>query len=155
MCAREHPPDDDRQPPRGLADALSRWDAEQGWMRSAPGREADTTEHMPPPESTPGRLSPRADQGRPAPPAVDSWDAVVPREPQAQRSADPWAPVAEPELWTPPGDTVYRPVRSREPSLPERWPSEASATSRIGPEPGTPAAREPESVGGRTSPPGR
>ena len=120
MCAREHPPDDDRQPPRGLADALSRWDTEQGWMRSTPGREADSTEHVPPPESTPGQLFQPADQRRPAPPpAVDSWDAVVSREPQAPRSADPWAPVAESEqeLWTPPGDTVYRRVRPREPTL--------------------------------------
>ena len=154
MCAREHPPDDDRQPPRGLADALSRWDTEQGWMRSMPGREADSTEHVPSPESTPGRPSPPADQRGPAPPpAVDSWDAVVPREPQPPRSADPWAPVAESEqeLWTPPDDTVYRRVRSREPTLPERWPSEASATSRTGPAPDTHAAsgREPESTGGR------
>ena len=72
MCAREHPPDDDRQPPRGLADALSRWDTEQGWMRSTPGREADSTEHVPPPESTPGQLFQPADQRRPAPPPMRS-----------------------------------------------------------------------------------
>ncbi len=40
MCARKHPSDDDRQHPRGLADALLRWDTDQDWMRPTPGREA-------------------------------------------------------------------------------------------------------------------
>ncbi|HEX2550893.1 MAG TPA: hypothetical protein VHK64_04805, partial [Nocardioidaceae bacterium] len=83
MCARKHPSDDDRQRPRGLADALSRWDTEQDWLRLTPAREAERTEHVPPPESTPAWFAEPADQRRPAPPpTVDSWDAVVAREPQ-------------------------------------------------------------------------
>ena len=135
MCARKHPSDEDRQRPRGLADALSRWDTEQDWLRLTPAREADSTEHVPPAESTPARFAESAesaDHGPPAPPAVDSWDAVVPREPQAPRSADPWAPSteSEQELWTPPIDTVYRRVRSLESGPPERWPSQADAPGR-------------------------
>ena len=122
----EHPSDDDRQRPRGLADALARWDTEQGWMRSTPGREADSTEHVPPPESTPAQFSRPADERRPAPPPMaDSWDAVLSRDPQAPRSADPWAPAADSEqeeLWTPPGDTVYRRGGPREATLSERGP---------------------------------
>jgi len=133
VCARKHPSDDDRERPRGLADAVSRWDTEQDWLRLTPAREAERTEHVPPPESTPAWFGGATDQRRPAaPPAVDSWDAVVAHEPQAARSADPWAPSTEPEqeLWTPPVDTVYRRVRSLEPGLPERWPSQADAPGR-------------------------
>lgn len=45
---------------------------------------------------------------RQPPPAVDSWDAVVPPGPRAPRWADPWAPATEPEqeMWTPPVDAV-------------------------------------------------
>ena len=150
MCAHEHSSDDDRQRPRGLADALSRWDTEQGWMRSTPGREADSTEHVPPPESTPAQFSPPVDQRRPAPPPmVDSWDAVVSRDPQAPRSADPWAPAADSEqeeLWTPPGDTVYRRGSPREATLSGRVPSQADPSATPEPERSTqPPA--PESVG--------
>ena len=132
MCAHKHSSDDDRQRPRGLGDALSRSDTEQGWMHSSPGRDADSTEHVPPPESTPARFSQPTGQRRPAPPpAVDSWDAVVSRDPQASRPADPWAPAAEPEqeLWTPPGDTVYRRVHSGDSGLPERWPSPSGSAT--------------------------
>jgi len=132
VCAHKHSSDDDRQRPRGLGDALSRSDTEQGWMHSSPGRDADSTEHVPPPESTPARFSQPTGQRRPAPPpAVDSWDAVVSRDPQASRPADPWAPAAEPEqeLWTPPGDTVYRRVHSGDSGLPERWPSPSGSAT--------------------------
>ncbi len=151
MCARKDPSDDDRQRPRGLADALSRWDTEQGWMRSTPGREADSTEHVPPPESTPAQFSPPADQRRPPPPpAVDSWDAVVSRDPRTPRSADPWAPAADSdqELWTPPDDTVYRRVGPREAALPKRWPSQANSSAST-PEPGRSTQPPPSESFGR------
>ena len=104
MCAREHPSDDDRQRPRGLADALSRWDTEQGWMRLDAGSRGG--QHG-------ARAAARVDAGpvlpagRPPPPraaaAVDSWDAVVcaraagaavrrsrgPRPPSPSRSCGP------------------------------------------------------------------
>ena len=119
-------------------------------MRSTPGREADSTEHVPPPESTPAQFSRPADERRPAPPPMaDSWDAVLSRDPQAPRSADPWAPAADSEqeeLWTPPGDTVYRRGSPREATLSGRVPSQADPSATPEPERSTqPPA--PESVG--------
>jgi MinD-like ATPase involved in chromosome partitioning or flagellar assembly len=133
VCARRHSADDDR--PEGLADALARWDTEQGWMRATPGP-GPGAEHVPPPESAPpppGPTSwnvpapptaagppsanwpePPARRLPPPPPAPDSWEAVLSAEPQPSRSADPWATSdagspedPEQELWTPPQEPVY------------------------------------------------
>ena len=150
MCARNHPSDDDREPPRGLADALARWDTEQGWMRSTPGRDADSTEHVPPPESTPAQLSPPADRRRPTPPpVVDSWDALVSRDPQPPRSVDPWAPApaaaeAEQELWTPPGDPVYRAIHR--PQVPRPRPSAGRRRPRLPRAAPTPSTEPPAAL---------
>jgi hypothetical protein len=137
VCAHKDSSDDDQGRPRGIADALARWDTEQGWTRSTPDRGSGQDGPADPaaqPESTPARFSPPADPRRPTPPpTVDSWDAVVSGDPRPSRSADPWGPATdepEQELWTPPGDAVYRRVHGRrESSLPERWPSQAGASA--------------------------
>ena len=139
MCARRHSSDDDREKPQGLADQLARWDTEQSWMRTSP-ESGPASEHVEPPELAPARYSVPLEPRLPAPPPVpDSWDAVLSAaEPPPTRSADPWAtppPAAlddpEQELWTPPQDTVYRPVHppaAGRSGLPERWPSQAGAS---------------------------
>lgn len=111
MCARRHSADDDREQPPGLADALARWDTEQGWMRATPAA------HVEPPESTPASHSPPGL----SPPVPDSWEAVLSAEAPPSRSTDPWATPApaalddpEQELWIPPEETVYRPARGSE-----------------------------------------
>ena len=133
MCAHQHPSDDDRQPPRGLADALSRWDTEQGWMRSTPGHEADGTEHVPSPESTPGQFFPPADQSRPrrrrrSTAGTRSCRATPERRGPPIRGLRPPSPSRS--CGSHPATRSIAGYGPREPTLPERWPSEASALRR-------------------------
>lgn len=148
MCARRHSADDDRERPPGLADALARWDTEQGWMRATPAAQVE------PPESTAASYSP---PGLPPPPsAPDSWEAVLSADAPPLRSTDPWATPApaapddpEQELWTPPEETIYRPARGSEPS--EGLPVDAApgwSGARDEPSPASePAAHEDHSTG--------
>jgi hypothetical protein len=115
VCARKHPSDDDRQHPRGLADALSRWDTEQDWMRPTPGREADSSEHVPPPESTPARLPQPPDnaQIRKADPRADPRADQRPDQ-RAFARPDPRAdPRADPARFAGRCPAHRRPIRGR------------------------------------------
>lgn len=126
MCARRHSADDDREQPPCLADALARWDTEQGWMRSNPVG-GPTAEHVEPLESAPARYS--TPGLPPPPPTSDSWEAVLSAEPPPPRSTDPWATPApglddpEQELWTPPEDPIHRATPGAEADpQPSGWP---------------------------------